>query len=50
MSHNYCLFSIFSFSQNNCHFTIPIQHLLFFPTIIPLFIEFHPTNYSTNYN
>jgi len=29
-SHNYCLFNIFSFSQNNCHFTILMQHLLFF--------------------
>jgi len=42
-SHNNSLFSIFSFSQKNCHFRIPMQHLLFFPIIIPLFIEFHPT-------
>jgi len=42
-SHNYCIFNIFSFSQNNCHFTILMQHLLFFSTIIPLFIEFHLT-------
>jgi len=34
----------FFFSQNNCHFTISMHHLLlFFSTIIPLFIDFHPT-------
>jgi len=37
------IFLTFFLSQNNCHLTISIQHLLFFSTIILLFIEFHPT-------
>jgi len=41
-SHNNCLFSIFIFFQNNCHFRIPMHHLFFFIGI-PLFIEFHST-------
>jgi len=52
-SHNYCLFKIFSFSQNNCHFTISMQHLLvIFSTYYTLiyWISFNLTTIVTTIN
>jgi len=46
-SHNNCLFSIF-FSQINCHFKIPMQHLFIFPLLYPYLLNFIQLNYSTN--
>ena len=44
-------FNVFSFSQNNCHFTIPMQHLLlFFPLLYLYLLNFIQLNYSINYN
>ena len=46
-SQNNCLFTHFYFFQNNCHFRIPMQYLLFFPHYYTL-IYLIPSNLTTS--